>query len=394
MIQRTLAPKLRAIADLYPVVVVTGPRQSGKTTLCRATFPDLPYVSLEPLDAREFARTDPRGFLRQHGAGAVIDEVQNAPDLLSYLQADVDDNPTAGRFILTGSQHFGLSHTVSQSLAGRAGMLELLPPSLEELRRFPTAPSDLFTTLWSGSYPRIFDRGIPAQRWLADYVTTYVERDVRHVLRVGDLSTFAIFIRLCAGRTAQESNLTDVGADAGVSHVTARAWLSVLESSYLCFRVPAWHRNLRKRLVKSAKLHFVDTGLVCYLLGIRDPEQLATHPLRGAIFETWVAAEVYKQRVHQGLPPALHHLRAARGDEIDLVVEGGERLVLVEAKSGATASTDAITRLARLAAAVTAAGEGDRRPVEARVVFGGDRAQDRSDVAVVPWAEMPLNAWD
>jgi len=341
MIPRNLAGPLRDLAKRYPVVTVTGPRQSGKTTLCRATFPDTAYVSLEPLDEREFARTDPRGFLRLYADGAVIDEVQHVPGLLSYLQAEVDERPMPGRFILTGSQHFGLSAAVSQSLAGRTGVLYLLPLSLDELRRFPSPPTGLFATLWSGGYPRIFDQGLPPDRWLADYTTTYVQRDVREVLNVGDLQAFTTFLQLCAGRTAQEVNLSSLGADAGVSHNTAKSWLSVLEASFICFRVPAWHRNLGKRLRKAAKLHFVDSGLACRLLGIRTAEQLIHHPLRGAIFESWVASEAYKARAHRGLDPSLFHLREDRGAEIDLVVEAADEFLLVEAKSGATVVPDA-----------------------------------------------------
>ena len=222
MIERNLSPILRNLLNQYPVVTVTGPRQSGKTTLCRAVLPDRPYVSLEPLDVRDYARSDPRGFLAEYPNGAVLDEVQNAPDLLGYLQVEVDARPEPGRFLLTGSQHFGLSAAVSQSLAGRVGVLHLLPLSIGEVRRFPSPPADLFTTLFTGAYPRIHDRGIPPERWLSDYVATYVQRDVRQVLNVGDLETFTTFLRLCAGRSGQELNLSSLGADAGVTHNTAR----------------------------------------------------------------------------------------------------------------------------------------------------------------------------
>jgi uncharacterized protein len=392
MIQRNLAGPLRDVAGLYPVVTVTGPRQSGKTTLCQAAFPDKPYVSLEPLDQREFAVGDPRGFLAQYVDGALIDEVQHAPGLLSYLQEEVDRRRDAGRFILTGSQHFDLTAAISQSLAGRTAVLNLMPLSLDEVRRFPAPPTGLFETLWSGGFPRIFDQSIPPDRWLADYVTTYIQRDVRQVLNVGDLQAFTTFLRLCAGRTAQEVNLSALAADAGVSHGTASAWLSVLETSFVCFRMPAWYRNLGKRLRKAAKLHFIDSGLVCHLLGIRSADQLVHHPLRGAVFESWVAAEVYKARAHRGLEPALYHLREERGAEIDLVVEAGDHFLLVESKSGATVVPDALAALGRaaerIAPAVAPFG------VRQRLVYGGDATQMRSQIDVVSWSDIQAQSWD
>jgi predicted AAA+ superfamily ATPase len=387
MIARTLERKLRELAGYYPVVLVTGPRQSGKTTLCRLAFPDKAYVSLEELDTRDFALSDPRGFLGQYAGGAILDEVQHAPDLLSYLQGEVDERGDPGRFILTGSQHFGLSQAISQSLAGRCGVLALLPPSLEELKAFANAPSDLFSVLWQGAYPRIYDRDIPAHQWLADYATTYLQRDVRQVLNVGHLQAFSGFLKLCAGRTGQEVNLSALGNDAGVSHNTARSWLSVLETSYLVHRLPAWHANLRRQVVKAPKLHFFDSGLVCYLLGIRDPEQLRLHPLRGAIFESWVVAEACKAFVHRGARPGLFHYRETRGREIDLLVEGAGGWEAVEVKSGATVASDFFKDLQHLPERLGTDGGG--RPVQAHVVYGGDEAQERSVARVVSWRNAP-----
>ncbi|GMR08809.1 MAG: ATP-binding protein [Gammaproteobacteria bacterium] len=344
MIQRKLATKVRELATYYPVVVITGPRQSGKTTLCRAIFPDKTYVSLEAMDNRDYAHNDPRGFLAEYSEGAIIDEVQHAPELLSYMQSDVDDRPEPGRFILTGSQHFGLSQSPvqlqAQSLAGRSGILTLLPPDLEELHTFTMAPDEFFTTLWQGAYPRIYDQGIPPQQWLADYVATYIQRDVRQVINVSDLQHFSGFLRLCAGRTAQEINLSSLGNDVGISHNTTRAWLSILETSYIIQQLPAWHTNVRKQVIKAPKLHFLDSGLVCYLLGIREPEQLRHHPQRGAIFESWVAAEAYKARVHNGEQPDLYHYRETRGLEIDLIIDRGEQLDAIEVKSSSTVNTE------------------------------------------------------
>ena len=386
MISRTLEHKLRELAGYYPAVAVTGPRQSGKTTLCRMVYPDKPYVSLEALDVRDFARSDPRGFLAEYRDGAVLDEIQHAPELLSYLQVEMDERPAPGRFILTGSQHFGMTESISQSLAGRCGVLALLPPELRELRSFPEAPEDLYPLLWQGAYPRIYDQGIPAHQWLADYATTYVQRDVRQVTNVHDLQAFSEFLKLCAGRTAQEINLSRMGSDAGLTHNTARAWLSVLETSYILFRVPAWHANVRKQVVKTPKLHFLDSGLACYLLGIREPGQLRLHPLRGAIFESWVVSEVYKSLAHRGMRPALYHYRESCGAEIDLVIEQEDRVDAVEVKSGATVSRDYFKHLETFSRRI----QGDRRArsVRCHVVYGGDESQERSEARVLSWRHL------
>ncbi len=364
-----------------PVLAVTGPRQSGKTTLCRQAFPELDYVTLEALDQRDFAREDPRGFLRAHGDGAILDEVQRVPELLSYLQGEVDERPEPGRFVLTGSQHFGLTEAISQSLAGRVANLYLLPPSLDELGRFGAQPDDLWELVWSGSYPRIYDQGLDPGQWLADYAATYIQRDVRQVLNVGDLEAFTTFVRLVAGRTSAELNLSTLGADAGVSHNTARAWLSVLEASFICFRLPSWRRSKRKQVVKSPKIHFMDSGLACYFLGINEPGQLEFHPLRGAIFESWVASEIYKSRVHRRLQPNLYHLRDAKGFEVDLLIEQGAKLTAVEAKSAETAVPEFFRSLGRVEADVRA------------VVYGGAASEDRRGAELIGWRDIQRRSW-
>ena len=391
MIRRLLEPTLRSSARAYPVVTVTGPRQSGKTTLCRETFPKKPYVSLEPLDVREQATRDPRGFLAEYESGAVIDEVQHAPGLLSYLQDEVDREPAPGRFILTGSQHFGLTSSIAQSLAGRTAVLTLLPPSLGELRGFENAPESLSDTLWSGAYPRIFDRKIPPGRFLADYVTTYVQRDVRQVLEVGNLAAFTSFLRLCAGHAGREVNFSGLAADAGVNYKTAQAWLSVLQTSYLVFTIPSWQRNFRKQIVKRPKLAFFDSGLLCHLLGITEPAQLLHHPLRGALFESWVASEVYKQRVHAGLEPRLFHHRDAKGIEIDLVLEAERSIALIESKSGSTVPSDALAKLGR--AIELARSRSDPRPLVGYLVHGGEQRQRRAELIALPWKALPEAGW-
>jgi uncharacterized protein len=391
VITRDAATRLADLARYYPVVSVTGPRQSGKTTLCRAAFPGLPYVSLEPLDVREFATADPRGFLASLPAGAIIDEAQRAPDLFSYLQTEVDRDPTPGRFVVTGSQQLGLMASVTQSLAGRTGLLELYPPSWAELKRFPSAPTELFEVLWAGAYPRIFDRAIPPHQWLADYVATYVQRDVRQLLNIGDLRAFTTFLQLCAGSTAGETHLSRLGVDAGISHNTAKAWLSVLEATYLLFRVPGWHPTFRKQVVKSAKLHFVDSGVACYLLGIREPDQLRTHPLRGALFESWVAAELLKREAHQHLRRELHHYRDAAGLEVDLVSTDADSVTLIEAKSGATIASDFADGVDRLARGLR--DRGDVRTIATRIIHGGAARQARGRTQFVPWHEIDQLTW-
>jgi predicted AAA+ superfamily ATPase len=391
VIRRSLAPKLTSLAHKFPVVTVTGPRQSGKTTLCRATFPDKPYVSFEAPDVREYAQRDPRGLISDYARGAVFDEVQRVPALLSYLQGEVDERPTAGRFILTGSANFGLLQTVSQSLAGRTAVLQLLPLSLEEIRRFPNPPEDLFTLLWQGAYPALYDRGLAPTDWFSAYVGTYVERDVRQILNVTDLVIFQTFLRLCAGHTGRLLNLSSLGGDAGVTHNTARAWLTVLEASYLAFRLPPFHANLKKRLVKTPKLHFYDPGLLCYLLGITSSQQLRQHPLRGPVFESWVVSEIVKARANLGLAPHLSFYRDRKGLEVDAILERGNELVAIEVKSGQTVAEDFLGSLRSFTGAF---GARKRAPaVTSVVIYGGTQRQRRSDALVLPWSRLDEMDW-
>ncbi len=383
---RILLGALRDSARHYPVVTVTGPRQSGKTTLCQAAFPDKPYVSLEPLDTREFARADPRGFLAQYPDGVILDEAQRVPDLFSYLQDVVDRDPRHGRFIVSGSENLALSQAISQSLAGRTAMLVLMPFSLEELWTLPAKdrPESLDATLWRGGYPRPWATGIPVDRWLSDYFTTYIQRDVRQLSQIGDLESFSRFVRLCAGRTGQELNLSQLGSDAGVTHNTARAWLGVLQASYLVFLAPAAFRNVTKQIIKAPKLHFCDSGLACSLLGIRSAEQLVTHPLRGAVFESWVASEIQKWHLHRGRLAPIQHYRETRGVEIDILVAQGSGGFAVECKSGQTLQPAYFHNLKSLA----------DTPWRPRLVYGGDIAQQRAACEVLPWRDLASAAWD
>src|SRR5258706_503599 len=380
-VQRLIESYLRRRARQAPVVVLTGPRQSGKTTLVQAMFPDKPYQNLEAPDVRDRALADPRGFLETFPKGAVLDEIQRAPDLLSYIQVDVDSRRQRGRWILTGSQNLLLLSGVSQSLAGRAALLELLPLSLGELRAAAWLGKDLSAVLFRGGYPAPFQRRELQRDWLADYVRTYVERDVRQVLAVGDLLAFQTFLRLAATRTGQLLNLSQLGSDAGVSHNTAKSWLGVLEASYLVTRVPPFFRNVGKRLVKTPKLHFFDTGLVCFLLGIRSAQELQAHPLRSAVFESWIVAEVLKARRNAGSPSNLSFFRDAHGLEVDLLVDRGADIVAVEAKSGSTVASDAFDALTRVAELIP-------EIRERLVVHGGRDAWSLPSGRAVPYVAL------
>lgn len=377
MIPRRATSDLLAAARQFPVVTVTGPRQSGKTTVCRATFPHLPYVNLEANDVRRRASEDPRGLLADLPDGAVIDEVQRVPELTSYLQGLVDADPRPGRFILTGSEHLALTAATAQSLAGRSAWRTLLPLDAGELDGSPDPRHHLAGRTWNealflGGYPAIHSRPVEPTAWLDAYVTGYVERDVRTSLRVTDLSRFMDFVRLAATRSGTLLNLSALAGDSGISQPTAAAWLSVLEAHYVVFRLRPWHRNLGKRLTKSPKLYFWDTGLQCRLLGIRDVTDLGSHPLRGAIAETWVVAEAIKVLHHSGMRPEAWFVRDHRGEEVDLVIRtAAGRTLAVEVKASATPVGDnlrAPIRWAELLAA-TAPELGAVAPV---VVYGGD----------------------
>ena len=388
MVHRCLASCLRDAAASFPVVTLTGPRQSGKTTLCRAEFPDKVYANLEAPDTRAFALDDPRGFLAQFHDGAVLDEIQRAPELLSYLQGLVDEDPSPGRWILTGSQNLAMMDSVNQSLAGRTAVLRLLPLSLDEVSAFANAPQTLEEVLFTGGYPRILDRNIPVSDWLASYVATYIERDVRQLSNVGDLNLFQKFVSLCAGRTGQLLNYSNLAADCGITQPTAKKWLSILEASYLVFLQPNWSGNHRKRLVKMPKLHFLDVGLACWLLGIRAPGQLEAHPLRGALFETWVVTEILKHRWHRGVSGPLNFYRDRSGLEADILMQGPEHTVLAEAKAGQTVSSDSFKTLHRVASGLEA-----RPLVQEVLVYGGEDLQQRTDALLLPWRKVQSGPW-
>jgi len=336
MLHRSAHARLLRLAQGFAVVVVTGPRQSGKTTLVRAAFADLPYCSLEDPDVRERALADGRGFLAAYPEGAVLDEVQRAPALLSYLQTVVDAPGSQRRWVLTGSQNLLLSAHVGQSLAGRAGFLELLPLSWHELPLATRRATSLDDWLLRGAYPALWQRPVAPADWLASYLASYVERDVRQISRVADLMQFQRFVRMVAARTGQLLNLNALAHDLGVAQTTARDWLAVLEASYIAFRLPPYHVNFGKRLVKTPKLYFHDTGLAAWLLGISDARTLQVHPMRGALFENMLVVEYLKYCRHQGVANAMYFWRDNTGNEVDLLIERAGELWPVEMKSGAT----------------------------------------------------------
>ena len=379
MFQRIISHKLKQLVTQYPVVAITGPRQSGKTTLVKYVFPERPYISLEDPDIREFASTDPRGFLSTYPVGAILDEIQRAPELFSYLQTRVDETGREGLYILTGSFNLGLMEGISQSLAGRVALLNLLPFSLLELAQASQEPETLQDLLFAGLYPRIHDKKISPHEWYANYVSTYLERDVRMVTKVTDLGRFQLFIRMCAARSGQIVNLSALGDDCGITHNTARAWLSVLQAGFIVFLLRPHHKNFNKRLVKRPKLYFYDSGLLCYLLGIDTPQSLAIHTFRGQIFETWVVGELLKGRFNRGLKENIYFWRDNVGHEVDCVIDQGIRLIPLEIKSGATVTRDFFKGLSYW---YKISGYPSR---EGYLIYGGDGDQKRKEGHVLGW---------
>ena len=382
MIPRSASLTAQRLAKGFPIVAITGPRQSGKTTLAKAVFPDKPYVTLENPDERDFAQRDPKRFLARFDGGAILDEVQRCPALFSWLQGMVDARRTMGDFVLTGSAQFELISGVTQSLAGRVGRIELLALSAHELAAADQLPASLEAMMFSGGYPALFDRDLAPGDWFPNYVTTYLERDVRQLIAVRDLSQFQRFVRMCAARSGQLLNLAALGADCGISAVTAREWLSVLEASYLVTRLQPYHRNFGKRLVKTPKLYFLDVGLMAWLMGIRDAASIQNHAARGALFETYVVSEFIKHRFNAGQPADLYFWRDSMGHEIDLVYETTQGLQAVEIKSGTTFASDWPQAIAKWQ------GFTNEETLPPLVVFGGNGAYERQGCKVLGWQEL------
>ena len=383
MIKRTLEKKLRASARKYPVVFLSGPRQSGKTTLCRATFPKKAYVSFENPQVREFAENDPKGLLAQYPKGAIFDEIQRSPHLLSYIQGIVDESGKSGKYILTGSQNMLLLKSVQQSLAGRVSILKLLPFSLREVKGL-TGNFSLDKAIYTGGFPRIFDKKLNPTEAMRNYAESYIERDVRQIIDLKSLSLFQKFLKLCAGRVGQVLNLSSIANDTGVSHTTIREWLSVLESSFVVYLLPAYYRNFNKRIIKSPKLYFFDTGLACYLLGIENKNHLARDPLRGHLFENLVLTEILKHFWAQGLNAPLYFFRDNIGNEVDLIKEKMRKIIGLEIKAGQTVNSEWFKGLDYLKKI------SKNNMLSKILIYGGQEVQKRSSCYVIGWRDIPL----
>ncbi len=334
--KRDLQDHIIKALEYFPVVTITGPRQSGKTTFCRKNFPDYKYVSLEDPDTREFAREDPRGFLKQYPDRTIIDEFQNVPELTSYLQGHIDDVNDTGMYILTGSNQYLMMENVSQSLAGRTQIIRLLPFSYNEIHK--DSEISLEQVLHKGGYPRIFEKNIPPADFYSSYFDTYLQKDLRNVLKVMDLNLFQRFVTLCAARTAQIVNLSSFSNELGIDSKTVKRWISILESGYIVKLVSPYYKNFNKRVVKSPKMYFLDVGLASYLLGVKESDQLMNHPLNGELFETFIFSELQKQIMHGNMKANLYFYRDSNGKEIDFVIESGMQTRLVEVKLTSTPS--------------------------------------------------------
>ncbi len=392
MIKRHLTDHIISSAKKYPVVTIIGPRQSGKSTLARAAFPRHAYVSLEEPDRREFALKDPRGFFKRFSGPLIIDEVQRAPELLSYIQGLVDEPGSDKNFILTGSHQLLLMEKITQSLAGRTVIAKLLPFSLKELQAKPFGAlkdKDIEFYMFTGGYPRIYDRGLDAREWLQNYYATYVERDVRSIVNVSQLDLFDRFVRLLAARAGSILNLSSLAGDCGISQPTARAWLSVLEACFICFTLKPHFKNFNKRMIKTPKIYFYDTGLLCYLLKARRAEELLEHSMRGAIFENWVISERIKSSFNRGEEHPFYYWRDTKGHEVDLVADSGETLYPVEIKSSRTFNADFIKNLKYLNELQSASGPCPcPRPSGGECIYAGNDSFEFNGYIIKPWSEI------
>lgn len=380
-IKRQIEQVVRDMVPYFKVVTITGPRQSGKTTLCKQLFPDYGYVNLEDMSVREQASIDPKAFLSAFTSGVIIDEAQNYPELFSYLQVVSDANPKR-RYIITGSSNFSLLESITQSLAGRAAILTLLPLSLQELGDISHINTD--TLLLNGGYPAIWANAQPRHLLYPNYYTTYVERDVRRIVNVTNLRDFQTFIRLSAGRVGTEFNASALSNAIGISVKTVQSWLSILTASYITFTLPPFYENIGKRLIKAPKLYFFDTGLLCYLLGIENEQQLSTHPLRGAIFENYVVAEAYKQLTNRGKEPTLYFYRDSSQHEIDLLLQRGYQYEGYEIKSSQTFTREFLSGLHYLSKLL---GE---RLTRSAVIYAGSEQLETPHDGIINYRDFKL----
>jgi len=382
IIPRILSKKARSLSRSFPIIAIVGPRQSGKTTLVKMTFPKKPYISMEDMDTREFAINDPRGFLAGYPQGAIFDEVQRTPQLFSYLQTAVDKNNKPGMFILTGSQHFLLQENISQTLAGRVAILKLLPFSTSELNTSSFIFHNYEDYLFKGFYPRIYDKKINPQDWYPNYIQTYIERDLRLIKSINSLSVFQTFIKMCAARNGQLLNLSSLANDCGITHNTAKSWLSILEMSFIIFLLRPHHKNFNKRMVKMSKLYFYDPGLTCSLLDIENKKQIVTHPLKGSIFESFIISELLKHRYNLGLKPNIYFWRDKTGHEIDCIIEKTNKFIPIEIKAGKTPTKDYFKNLIYWNAL------SQKNPLNSYVIYGGTSSQKRAAGNILSWKNI------
>ena len=381
-IKRDAQKIIQKLIRQYPAVVLTGPRQSGKSTLAKHLLPGAAYASLEDLDEREFARSDPRGFLKRFANGGIIDEIQKLPELVSYLQSFLDNKKKQAPIILTGSAQLTLLANVSQTLAGRTAIIELLPLAYQELKKSQVVPKSLEQLLVKGFYPRLYKEKINQSDWYQDYVKTYIERDIRDLLKIHNLGVFQRFLKMCAGRAGQVLNLSSLANDCGISHSTAFAWFNILEATYIIFRLEPHYKNFSKRLIKSPKLFFYDTGLLCFLLDVKSAAELETFQFRGAIMENWAATELIKARFNAHKPKNCYFWRDNKGNEIDFIIEHGQKLIPVEIKSGLTIAADFFKNIfywSKLAGNLSGKGY---------LIYGGEIDQSRTDINVLGWKSI------
>ncbi len=383
MIKRNLVSAMHFLADKYPILALTGPRQSGKTTLLKEMFTDYRYVSLENPDNRNFAETDPNGFLEMYDQKVIFDEVQRVPHLFSYLQTIVDEKNRMGQFILSGSQNFHLMERITQSLAGRVAIFKLFPFDFSELASEGLLDDDYIVTMLKGFYPAIYDRNIPSKTFYSNYVQTYVQRDVSDLIAIKDLATFQKFLALCATRAGQLLNLSSLANETGITQPTAKAWLSALENSYIVFQLQPYHENFSKRIVKSPKMYFYDTGLLCHLLNIRESEQLHLHPLKGNLFENMMIAEYVKRMYHKNDLNDIWFWRDFTGKEVDLLAFEKGITRLFEIKATQTIMADLFNGLDYVGKLF------NKSNVSKNLVYGGTESQQRSYGNVIPWAKFP-----
>ena len=382
MIKRTAEVRLRKLAATFRSVAVVGPKQSGKTTLCRQVFPQKPYVSLENPDILEFAKTDPRGFLSQYQKGAILDEIQRVPELFSYLQQVLDETKKKGLFILTGSNNFLLQENITQTLSGRIAYLQLLPLSLQELKESKKIKTAYSWHILNGGYPEVIAKRINPVDWYSGYISTYVERDVRQLKNISNLSQFTKLLRLCAGRTGQLLNMTSLANDCGIDQKTVTSWLAILQSSFIIYLLKPYHNNFNKRIIKSPKLYFYDTGVACSLLGINTAKQIFTHSAKGPLFENLLIIELLKERLNKGLQDNLYHWRDKTGNEVDVVADQAGKLTVIELKAGETISSDFFKGLDYFSSLY-------KKTANKLLVYGGKEQQKRSSgTTITPWNEL------